>query len=340
MIELAWGAATNTGRVREVNQDQFLANEGVFVVADGMGGHLGGEVASAIAVEEMTKASNLSNVDDLIGIMHRANREIVDRAHQQLEYFGMGTTLVALVVPSGSETPQMFAANVGDSRLYVFTPEHFRQLSEDHSLVNDLLRDGVISREQAEVHPQRNVLTRALGIEEPLFVDTWELVAVAGDRYLLCSDGLTNELSDTQIAELLDRNVDPQKAASALVQAACEAGGQDNVTVVVVNVLSVEPPDTVPPDTVPPDIGTVPPDIDTVPPETDNVPSDNLPPQERVFRNSQVTDPVALSEADNSPVPTDQVTAQSGRWWSNATTMGILFAGALLVIMVLLFAAL
>ncbi len=247
MTTLAWGAVTDTGRIRDINQDGVLSAESVFVVADGMGGHSGGEVASAVAVEQMAERTTFNSVDELVETVQRANREVLDRAREDRALYGMGTTLVALVAMTVDDTELLCVANVGDSRLYLCTADQMMQLTDDHSLVEGMVRDGWISPEEAKVHPQRNVVTRALGVEEPLMVDAWELVPVAGDRYLLCSDGLNNELSDAEIEEILDETADPQEAATALVEAACAAGGRDNVTVVVVDVVEAEPTESDPP---------------------------------------------------------------------------------------------
>ncbi len=247
MTTLAWGALTDTGRIREVNQDGVLAAVDVFVVADGMGGHRGGEVASAMAVEEMAKNTAFSSTDELIDVVQRANREVLERAREEPSLYGMGTTMVALVAMTDAEPERLCVVNVGDSRLYVRTGNELLQLTDDHSLVEGMVRDGWISPEEAMVHPQRNVVTRALGVEDELLVDAWELQPVTGDRYLLCSDGLTKELSDAEILGILDGTDDPEEAASSLVQAACAAGGRDNVTVVVVDVVEAEPTAADPP---------------------------------------------------------------------------------------------
>ena len=247
MTTLAWGAVTDTGRLRDVNQDGVFVADNVFVVADGMGGHRGGEVASAIVVEEMAKITTVSSTDELIEMVQRANREVLDRARSDPSLYGMGTTMVALVAMTDADSERLCVANVGDSRLYVRTKDEMLQLTDDHSLVEGMVRDGWISPEEAMVHPQRNVVTRALGVEDELLVDAWELLAVTGDRYLLCSDGLTNELSDAEILGILDETDDPAEAASSLVQAACTAGGRDNVTVVVVDVVDTESTEPDPP---------------------------------------------------------------------------------------------
>lgn len=243
MIEFRWGTATDVGRVRSANQDQLLTMAPVFVVADGMGGHNGGEVAAAIAVDEMAKAEGVASVDDLIEAVQAANREIVDRSKLEPELRGMGTTLVALVGMPKGETSVLGVANVGDSRLYRVAEESLVQITEDHTLVEALVRDGRLTADEALTHPQRNIVTRALGIDDKVLVDTWELAPVVGDRYVLCSDGLFNELSPGEMFGLLGEIDDPAEAAVSLVNAACDAGGRDNVTVVIVDVVETDETD-------------------------------------------------------------------------------------------------
>jgi protein phosphatase len=240
MIEFRWGTATDVGKVRSANQDQLLTMAPVFVVADGMGGHNGGEVAAAIAVDEMAKADGVASVDDLIEAVQTANREIVDRSRLEPELRGMGTTLVALVGMTVDESARLGVANVGDSRLYRVADDALAQITEDHTLVEALVRDGRLTPDEALTHPQRNIVTRALGIDEKVLVDTWELALVVGDRYVLCSDGLFNELSSAEMLDVLREVEEPAEAAVALVNAACDAGGRDNVTVVVVDVVDAD----------------------------------------------------------------------------------------------------
>lgn len=238
MTSFSWGVVSDVGRVRAVNQDDALARDGLFAVADGMGGHRGGEVASQIAVEVLG-ASQIVSAGDLIAAVNTVNDAIMRRADED-DLAGMGTTLCALALVTTDEGESRLAiSNVGDSRVYTFVGDRLQQLTDDHSLVAQLVRDGNITADEAERHPQRNVLTRALGIEPGIPIDTWEVHPVAGDRYLLCSDGLTNELTDDQIAAVLRRLADPKDAASELVRLANASGGRDNVTVVVVNVGDV-----------------------------------------------------------------------------------------------------
>jgi len=250
MTTFAFGAATDVGRVRRTNQDQFLITDPVFVVADGMGGHNGGEIASAIAVDTMARAEHVSSIDNLIEWVQEANAEIVARAKLDHELRGMGTTVCVLVGLSAAAPHRLGIANVGDSRLYRRTEEGLHQHTEDHSLVEALVRDGRLTKAEAAKHPQRNIVTRALGIDEKVLVDAWELVPVEGDRYMLCSDGLFGELEASEIHEILSEMESPQGAADELVARACAAGGRDNVTVVVVDVVDSDSNDEPPADRV------------------------------------------------------------------------------------------
>jgi len=235
-VRLSHGAASAVGHVRAVNQDDFGAGDDLFVLADGMGGHRGGEVASAEAV-----AGVLGSFDDrtragLARAVDRANQAVFGRAAGDVDLFGMGTTLCALALARSEGGDVLAVANVGDSRVYRYGDGRLTQVSDDHSLVADLVRAGDLTEEEAARHPQRNILTRALGIESALSVDTWELPIQADDRYLLCSDGLFNEIDDDRIAALLAGHDNPELTAATLVRAAVDAGGHDNVTALVVDV--------------------------------------------------------------------------------------------------------
>ncbi len=250
MTSFAFGAATDTGRVRSANQDRYLAADHVFVVADGMGGHMGGEIASEITVVALEAADTVGSIDDLIGRVQEANADIVDRAREQPELKGMGTTVCVLADIKRAGPNRLGIANVGDSRLYRLTDEGVHQHTEDHSLVEALVRDGRLSRAEAAVHPQRNIVTRALGIDEKVLVDAWELVPVVGDRYVLCSDGLFNEIHENEIAEVLRSLPAPQEAADELIARANAAGGRDNITVLVIDVTDADTHDDLPDDRV------------------------------------------------------------------------------------------
>lgn len=242
---LAWGAATDAGRVRTGNEDAFVAEPMVLGVADGMGGHQAGEVASAIAVATLRDrlAGGANTVDVAVAAVVEANAAIFQGAHNNVEQRGMGTTLTALAVLTTPDAAARFALlNVGDSRTYVMRHGRLRRISIDHSYVQELVSTGHITELEARNHPRRNIVTRALGIEPTVRVDTWVLPLVKGDRYLLCSDGLVDEVEDADIAELLTVNTDPRAAAEALVARANENGGRDNTTVLVVDVLEGDDP--------------------------------------------------------------------------------------------------
>lgn len=243
---LRWGAATDTGRVREANEDAYLAEPLVFAVADGMGGHQAGEVASAMAADVLRDrlATGAPSTEVMEAAVVEANAAIFQTARRNSAQMGMGTTLTALaVVPATDSTPtQLALANVGDSRTYVLTQGRLRRATIDHSYVQELLATGHITEEEARHHPRRNIVTRALGIEPSVRVDSWLLPLVRGERYILCSDGLVDEVDDDGIAAIARQHDDPQVAAQQLVDAALANGGRDNVTVVVVDVLEGDEP--------------------------------------------------------------------------------------------------
>ena len=213
------------------------------MLADGMGGHRGGEVAAALAVSTTLDSFNGSSRTGLVRAVVAANQAIMERSLVDENLLGMGTTICAIAAVVGeSGLDGLAVVNVGDSRVYHYSSGVLIQVTEDHSLVADLVRAGDLTAEEAARHPQRNILTRALGIEDDPVVDTWELLPVVGDRYLLCSDGLFNELTDDRITEILSQCTDPGMAANELVDRAVDAGGHDNVTVLVVDVT--EAPET------------------------------------------------------------------------------------------------
>ena len=233
MTRFFHGAATSTGRVRRVNEDSYLVLPPIFAVADGMGGHDAGEVASAVAIDVLARYARGGplSVDAVLAALDEANRAVIGHGEAQR----MGTTvtgLASLVTPAGS---QLMVFNVGDSRVYRLAGDQFGQLTVDHSEVQELVLAGAITPEQARTHPRRNIVTRALGSDFVVRPDHWLLPPLAGDRYLVCSDGLTGELTDEEILPLLLAD-DPQQAAAALVAAADGAGGHDNTTVIVVDV--------------------------------------------------------------------------------------------------------
>ncbi len=244
MTTLRVGSATDTGQVRSKNEDAALIGDVVFAVADGMGGHAAGDVASQVAVEafENSTSAGVDDEEDIVEAFRAANQAVLDRADHEPELAGMGTTLTALaLVPGpadGTGPGELVVANVGDSRAYLFRDGDLTQLTRDHSLVEDLVQEGRLSPEEARTHPQRNILTRVLGNDSDVEPDVFRADPVRGDRYLLCSDGLSNEVDEERTAAVLRRLADPDDAARELVRLANENGGRDNITVVVVDVVA------------------------------------------------------------------------------------------------------
>jgi protein phosphatase len=242
LMLVKWGASSDTGILRVQNEDSFLAQEKIFVVADGMGGHNAGEVASAMAIKMLAdaQANGIADAGQLAKIIEQINHSIFQAAANQTDQRGMGTTLAVLALTPNETTKEVSAAvaNIGDSRTYLFRNDEFRQVSVDHSYVQDLVSEGLITREEARTHARRNIVTRALGIEPIVAVDTWTLPLIAGDRYVLCSDGLVDEVSDEAIEKCVKQKIEPQKIADQLVAIANTNGGRDNITVIVVDVIA------------------------------------------------------------------------------------------------------
>jgi PPM family protein phosphatase len=244
-VELRAAGVTDAGRVRSVNQDRYLilANR-MFVVADGMGGHRGGEVAAQMTVESLgVNADLVQSTSDLVKRLEQTNQAVLDRSNDDPELRGMGTTVtaVALFKPE-AKNPVVSIINVGDSRTYRMRAGELEQLTEDHSVVAELMRTGRLSPEEARGHRQRSVLTRAVGVEPTLETDTLEVLVNAADRFLLCSDGLYTEVTDLKIAAVLRQLGDPAEAAKELVRLALQNGGRDNVTVLIIDVLDERDP--------------------------------------------------------------------------------------------------
>src|SRR3954447_26150604 len=237
MTELRAGGATDVGLVRAHNEDRYLADERLFAGADGVGGHKAGEVASQTAVETLHREFTEPTTDVLIDAVKLANRTVWSLAETNRDQRGMGTTLTAIALVDDGDDERLAIVNVGDSRAYLLQQGELEQLTEDHSLVEQLVREGQLTPEEAQVHPQRSIITRALGLDPEVEVDSWELTPYKGDRLLLCSDGLTNEVSDEEIASTLRTVSDPEEAAQQLVHEAREHGGSDNITCVVQEVL-------------------------------------------------------------------------------------------------------
>jgi protein phosphatase len=237
-MKLKWGASTDVGMVRQQNEDSYLAEENLYVVADGMGGHNAGEVASALAVTTLKAGarSGIDSVERFRELVQQANTAIYTASLDDSTQSGMGTTLTALSIVAGEE-PRVLVANVGDARTYLWRNGALTRLSVDHSYVQELVNEGIITPEEARVHPRRNIVTRALGIDRSVVVDVFSHLVRTGDRIVLCSDGLVDEVSDADIAVVLGQHSDPQDTSEALVMVANTAGGRDNTTVIVIDVL-------------------------------------------------------------------------------------------------------
>ncbi|HJR45272.1 MAG TPA: Stp1/IreP family PP2C-type Ser/Thr phosphatase [Actinomycetota bacterium] len=267
-------AKTDVGRVRQGNEDSYLVEEPIFAVADGMGGHIAGDIASATAVEVIEDSIHRqrpSDTGDLAEIVRRANSAIWEKAQGDSNLRGMGTTCTLLMLDGG----ELHIAHVGDSRAYLYRAGELSQLTEDHTLVSRMVREGRLQPEEAERHPQRSIITRALGVDSDVEVDELSMGVEEGDRYLICSDGLTSMIDTASVQDVLKSAQDPNAAVEQLVQRANDAGGEDNVTVVLVDIASDDArtpaaaPSTttdearVPRETTEPDAAPPPPAVDT-----------------------------------------------------------------------------
>lgn len=227
---------TDKGKKRESNQDSFLVDDrlGLFIVADGVGGHTGGEVASALAVETARevvghpKASQFKPKEVLYQAYEEASHRIFDRSAQEIRLNGMGTTMVM----GYYRDTRLYVANVGDSRCYLFRKPYLWQMTEDHSLINEQIRLGMMSEEQAKKQLGKNVITRSVGFERDVFPDILEREVSSGDTFLFCSDGLSGMVNDTDMSAILN-NASPEKLAQLLIEKALDHGGDDNVTVLI-----------------------------------------------------------------------------------------------------------
>ncbi|MFG6403422.1 MULTISPECIES: PP2C family protein-serine/threonine phosphatase [unclassified Microbacterium] len=236
VVELSWAEATDTGRRREVNQDAVLASYPLYVVADGMGGHIGGEIASASTVDRLRSMVDAGGVSpkSIEKALTRAVKDIV--SHPEATDDGTGTTLTGVFLDATENPPHWVTLNIGDSRVYLFRDDEIVQITTDHSVVQELIASGRLSPEEAENHPYGNVITRAVGPTESVKPDYVRLDVVDGDRFVICSDGLTKELTDYGIRHFLETNADPADAVRAMLDAALENGGRDNITVIVLDV--------------------------------------------------------------------------------------------------------
>jgi len=224
------GATSDIGQVREGNEDSFLVLDPLYAVADGMGGHRGGEVASNLALQTIERMFTAQE-GTLTEQVEQANRAVFERSQSDRDVAGMGTTLTAALVQGA----QVRLAHVGDSRAYLYRDGELQLLTEDHTLVHKMLMEGEISESEAETHPHRSILTRALGVDGNVQVDEGFVEMRNGDRLLLCTDGLTGMVSDEQIKAVLEESKNPQEAVDRLVRAANRAGGIDNITALVID---------------------------------------------------------------------------------------------------------
>jgi PPM family protein phosphatase len=239
MIAVRSGMSSAIGKVRKANEDRVFAGARLFVVADGMGGHAAGDVASSLTVERLTALDDRDDLrpEDIRRELIRVNDDILTASRQDLGRSGMGSTVAGLALAWVAGSAHWVVFHVGDSRVYRLTGHEFVQLTTDHTEVAELVANGVLDPVQALVHPSRHVLTRALGSEPASEPGLLMLPPSPGDVFLLCSDGLTQELPDGEIADVLRAKASAQQAAAALVERAVERGGRDNVSVVVVEQL-------------------------------------------------------------------------------------------------------
>jgi serine/threonine protein phosphatase PrpC len=234
-IDLQWSESTHVGRRRDVNQDAVLAHYPLFIVADGMGGHIGGEIASASAIERLRSVAEKGEISPktLEKALARAVQDIA--GHPEATDDGTGTTVTGVYLDATTDEPTWVTLNIGDSRVYLFRDGGLAQVTTDHSVVQELIAAGRLSPEEAENHPYGNVITRAVGPSDGVTPDYVRLDILDGDRFVVCSDGLTKELTDYGILHFLLQHEDPGEAVDAMMEAALENGGRDNITIIVVN---------------------------------------------------------------------------------------------------------
>jgi PPM family protein phosphatase len=264
---------SHPGRRRRRNEDAWVCHPPLFAVADGMGGARGGEIASRVAATALGEAVDGNGEERVVALIQEANRQVYERAREDSDASGMGTTITVALFENGIVS----IGHVGDSRAYLIRDRKVDQLTEDHSLVAELVRSGRLSPEEAESHPQRSVITRALGTDPDVDVDTFSVEAKPGDLFLICSDGLTSMVADEQILDVVDpHRADLDAAAKELVNAANRSGGEDNITVVFFEVVDDGVPAPAPGETKPmPALAPTPPtpvDEDTLT-ELDRVPA-------------------------------------------------------------------
>ena len=236
-IQLAWAAASDTGRKRAANEDSYLALAPLFAVADGMGGHLSGDLASAAVVTRLAEAitADFLPPEKIERALEEATADIERIAGDSV--LGVGTTVSGALLTLQAGEPYFAVFNIGDSRVYQFERNQLSQVTVDHSVVQELVDSGLLTRDQAEDHPESNIITRAVGFNSQPTPDLWMLPVRPGLRLLICSDGLTKEISDERIRLHLAAALSPSETATALIDAALAAGGRDNVTTIVIDVV-------------------------------------------------------------------------------------------------------
>jgi protein phosphatase len=239
-LRLNFGYGTDRGLRRELNEDSYIASDPVFAVADGMGGHEAGEVASGMCVRALAQLPQLATGERTAtaGVVQQYLTS-ADESIREATGSRAGTTLSGVVVVEQMGVPYWLVMNIGDSRTYRLSQGRLSQVSVDHSEVQELVESGEITAEEAAVHPRRHVVTRALGAGDETEADYWLLPIEEGDRVMVCSDGLNGELTDAEMHEILSAVEDPQEAVDALIQAALRRGGRDNITVIVVDARNV-----------------------------------------------------------------------------------------------------
>jgi serine/threonine protein phosphatase PrpC len=243
-VTFEWAALTDRGKLRKLNEDNYLDRPGVFVVADGMGGHAAGDVASGLVVrrfEEFVEHVPIT-VSSVAPMIIELNGEIREEARRSGQG-GMGTTLVAALWVDHGEEDGMVIVNVGDSRCYLVDDQGFRRLTHDHSVVQELVDAGSITEAEADRHPDRHIVTRAMGVDEAVFPDFFRLSRSIRQRLLLCTDGVTGEINDVRLAEIMSADISPATAVSTVLDEVLSGSAKDNATIVVIDVGWVDVPD-------------------------------------------------------------------------------------------------
>lgn len=237
VVTLAWAAATDTGKRRAANEDSFVAQSPLFAVADGMGGHSAGDLASAAVVARLAEVigSDFLAPRTVERALERATADIAEIAGDS--ELGVGTTVTGAVLTLQEDDAYFAVFNIGDSRVYAFEANELVQVTVDHSVVQELVESGALTRDEAEHHPDSNIITRAVGFNAKPYADFWMLPVRTGLRLLMCSDGLTKEVSDERIRMHMAAGLSPVETAGALIDAALASGGRDNITTIVVDVL-------------------------------------------------------------------------------------------------------